>query len=376
MRGVPTLTDCGDLRGARVLLRLGLNVPIVDGVVAETFRLAVLLQTVRELQEKGARIFIIGHIGNDGTQSLRPVHAYLSKELGQIDFIDHVPFDAGVLKEGGVALLENIRRFEGEKENSNELVGLLAQSADMYVNEAFSDSHRAHASIVGVAKTLPSYIGRWFESELKELSRAFNAEHPFVFIVGGAKIDTKLPLVKKFLPLADTVYVGGALANDIWKSLGYEVGRSLVSSESRSLEEVTTHPRLMIPRDVVVERGGDSVVISPKDLLAQDCIVDIGPESLTDIRALADRARFVVWNGPLGNTEIGFGAGTMALAEFLAREPAYSMVGGGDTIAAISKLDVFDRFGFVSTGGGAMLTYLSDETLAGIEAIREYWGKV
>ena len=375
MRGVPTLKDLGDIRGARVLVRLGLNVPIHNGEVAEPFRLETLLPTLRRLREIGARTLVVGHMGTvKGEGTLRPVHAYLRNRLGELRFVERLPFDTAVLNEGDIALLENIRQYPEEATNDTGLAEKLASCADVYINDAFSDSHREHASVTGVARLLPSYIGPWFETEIRELSRAFEPSHPFEFIVGGAKIATKLPLVRKFLDIADNVYVCGALANDIWESKGYEVGRSLVSP-SVELNDVLTHERLSLPTSVLVERGGESQEVGVDEVGPTDRIVDVGEHSLVPLKKHIEDARFIVWNGPLGDTETGYVSGTHEVARMIADTPVHAIVGGGDTIAAISKLNIFDRFGFVSTGGGAMLSFLSDETLVGIEAIREYWGK-
>jgi len=369
---IPTLRDAGDLAGVRVVVRLSLNVPITPlGDIKESFRIEAALSTLVRLQTARARTVIIAHLSN-ASASLRPVHQYLQKTLGPIRFINHVPFDAGVLDVGEIALVENTRRFAGEIENDQRFAHTIALGADIFVNDAFADSHRHHASIVGVARLLPSYIGPWFESELRELDRAFLAEHPFELLVGGAKIKSKLPLVKKFLDSADTVFVGGALSNDLFEAKGYEIGRSLVSPDI-DLSDILNHPRLELPCDVVITCDGAVRTKKPDALVGRDSIVDIGSQTLLHIQERICRARTIVWNGPMGNTDGGFTDGTEALAKMIADSAAHSIVGGGDTIAAISKLDAFDRFGFVSTGGGAMLEYLSGETLPGIEAIREYW---
>ncbi|MDP3989529.1 MAG: phosphoglycerate kinase [bacterium] len=373
IKRIPTLIDAGDLKHARVVVRVGLNVPIADtGTIGEPFRLEVIIPTLKRLQQSGARTLLLAHIGSTPHDSLRPVHRYLESKLGPIRFVDHLPFDAGVLESRDIALLENIRRFEGETENDERFAGQIARGADMYINEAFSDSHRVHASIVGIPRLIPSYIGPWFETELRELTHAFDPAHPFELIVGGAKIATKLPLVKKFLDRADSVFVGGALANDLFEAQGYEVGRSLVSNDIE-LSDVLKHPHLVMPQDVVVEDGGGVRIGEPTSLTARDSIMDVGPESLVRLKKRVDTARTIVWNGPVGNTDGGYKEGTEAIAEMIRKASAHSIVGGGDTIAAISAMDAFDRFGFVSTGGGAMLDYLASETLPGIEAITQYW---
>ncbi|MDP3956192.1 MAG: phosphoglycerate kinase [bacterium] len=375
MFGAPTLNDIGTLEGTRVILRMGLNVPLDNvGYVAEPFRVEVLIPTLRRLKELRARVLVIGHIGTDGVGSLRGVHRYLESRVGSIQFIDHLPFDLSVINDGGIVILENIRRYAGEKTNDPKLADIIARSGDVFINEAFSDSHRTHASIVGVATRIPSYIGNWFSREVAELSAVFQPEHPFVCVVGGAKIATKLPLVSRLLESADTLLLAGALANDYWDSRGIEVGRSLISSQA-DLSAIENDTVLILPSDVLVERDGGVVTIAPDAVKSSDRIVDVGAATLVRLKTSLDRARLVVWNGPLGNTDEGYSDGTLELARLVAGAPGRAIVGGGDTIAAISKLDLFDRFHFVSTGGGAMLDYLANETLPGIEAIRSYWSR-
>jgi 3-phosphoglycerate kinase len=285
-------------------------------------------------------------------------------------------------------LLENIRENKGEKENDKKFAKQLASLADIYVNDAFSVSHREHASICAITGFLPSYAGLQLEEEVKQLSAAFNPSHPFIFILGGAKFDTKLPLIQKFSKTADTVFIGGALANDALKAKGYEVGVSKISDGATDISAAVNQPKTMIPIDVVVQNHIEKEIggIGPIDSIS-----DSGSKTLAALKAKIDAAQFILWNGPLGVYEKGFMEGTEKLAEMIAERTensknkkvkskdkkikdenetsVKSIVGGGDTLAAIAKLGVEDKFTFVSTGGGAMLDFLAQGTLPGIEAL-------
>jgi phosphoglycerate kinase len=245
----------------------------------------------------------------------------------------------------------------------------LANLADIYVNDAFPVSHREHASIVSLPKKLPGYIGFQFKKEIDNLSKAFNPEHPFLFILGGAKFETKINLVRKFLDLADKVFLGGALVNSVFKRMGYEVGVSLVDDGMLNLDFVLNNPKIILPRDVSV-RGpvGDGVKL-PTEVRKDKNILDIGDETLGDLVAEVGRAKYILWNGPLGNYEKGFDMMTKKTAEAIANSGATTIVGGGDTLAVIESLGIMDKFTFVSSGGGAMLDFLANGTLPGLEAL-------
>lgn len=366
----PLLRECGALTGKRVLLRLNLDVPIENGVLLDTYRIERVRHTLDFLKKEGAKTLIISHIGRDPKETLRPVFNYL-KEFLPVEFVSSLSSAKEKiyqLPEGEFLLLENLRSFSGEAQNDSVFAGELASLADMYVNEAFAVSHRKHASIVGIPTLLPSYAGFLFEEEVKHLSRAFSPAHPMLIILGGAKFETKMPLVKKFLAIADEIYVCGALANDIYKARGYEVGVSLISSVPPA-PAILENSKLQAPVDVVVcGRSGPKEKIA--DTVApEEKIVDAGPHALNDISELIEKAKFVIWNGPLGEYEAGFDAGTKAVAQALAESDTESIIGGGDSIAVVSKLGLLERFSFVSTGGGAMLEFLTDETLPGIKAL-------
>lgn len=363
-----TVSELGHINGARVIVRADCNVPIENGAVADDSRLQVALPTLKLLAEAGAKVVLISHIGEDGRQSLKPVADYLSKYF-PVSLVSELREIQAALAKGRIVILENIRRFEGETANDPQFAASLASLGDIFVNEAFSVSHRRHASIVGVPKLLPSYAGLRFHKEVSALSRVFQPERPFLFIIGGAKPETKLPLIEKFLNLADTVFVGGALANDFFKARGFETGCSKTSEVPVS-QEMLDNPRLMLPSDVVaVGEGKVSTVKSPSEVSVSETIVDAGPQTLSLLKQKIDQSKMILWNGPLGVYEQGHSERTETLACSIAESAAVSIVGGGDTLASIKKLDLKDKFTLVSTGGGAMLQFLLNGTLPGIEAL-------
>lgn len=368
-----------ELKGKIVLLRLDLNVPINEGEITDSYRLERAIATVDFLRNNEAKTIIIAHLENKegGNETLLPIFHHLNGYF-KLDFCPTYFTPEAVdkvlsLEDKGVLLFENIRINSGEKENDKEFAKKLASMADIYVNDAFSVNHRNHASIVSVPEFLPHYGGLALRSEIENLSKVFNPKHPFVFILGGAKFKTKLPLIQKYLNMADTVFVGGALANDIFKGQGYEVGTSLVSVDDFDITEIISNPKFKTFEDVTVINGTDISFKLPTEVLKDDCIVDSGPKTIEELKKIISGAKTVVWNGPLGNYEKGFYDKTESLAEIITDETVNngieSIIGGGDTVASISKLGLDHKFSFVSTGGGAMLDYLVNETLPGIEAL-------
>lgn len=366
-----SLRDIHYVDGIKVLLRTDFNVPIKNGVVVDDFRIRAALPTINFLLGKGATVVMVSHLeSNDGTNSsLEPVATQLKKLGVDVTFIKdmkhaYTTIDAGQSK---VFLLENIRFFEGEKKNDPAFARELASLADVYVNDAFSVSHRAHASIVGVPSLMPKYAGLQLENEVAHLSKAFSPAHPFLFILGGAKFATKMPLIDKFATIADSIFIGGALANDLLKARGQEVGKSLVSDSPVDLSRILANPKIFSYVDVAV--AGDGVK-SATDLKASDLIADAGQKTIDVLKDKIAAAKFILWNGPFGIYEKGFTWGTEECARLIAEnESAMKIVGGGDTLAAIAKLGIENKFSFVSTGGGAMLEYLAKGTLVGIEAL-------
>jgi len=371
-----TITSIADtLQGKRVLVRVGVNVPLTEaGDIADDFRLKRLLPTITFLREHGAKVLLVGHIGRKETDTLVPVFEYF-KKLFSLQFLpsfegDYVRHTLDGLHNGDVVLFENVRTDVRECANDTSFAQLFASFADIYVNEAFVDSHRMHASIVGIPQYIEGYIGLWFEQEVKELRELLNPAHPFLFIIGGSKFETKFPLVKKFLLIADTVYVGGALANDLFCEKGYMIGVSRLSHADLELGAVVHNDRVMLPSDVRIVRNENEIVADPESLEDKDQIVDAGPQTLKELESVIMSAKTILWNGPLGFYEKGYQEGTKALAEYISRADAYTVVGGGDTLASINSLNLYDKFNFVSTGGGAMLAFLSEGTLPGIEALK------
>ena len=272
-------------------------------------------------------------------------------------------------------MLQNVRSDEREETNDAAYADLLASFGDLYVNDAFADSHRAHASIVGIAERLPSYFGRSFEREVAKLNQALKPKQPSLCIIGGAKFDTKSALIAKLAKQYTQVFVAGALMNDIYKARGYPMGTSVVSDVPVP-EDVLRQENILVPSDVTVRNAmGITRVAHPTDVHIDDMIVDIGPESLASLQVHIKDAKTILWNGPLGYYEGGFDFFTKRCAEYIAQADADTIVGGGDTIAAIHATDTMDRFTHVSTAGGAMLTYLETGTLPGIEAIEKEYGK-
>ena len=372
-----TLSDIPHLEGVKVLVRADFNVPIANGEVADDYRIRMALPTIQFLRKKKAKVILVSHLeAADGDNpSLEPVARRLEKLDGKVVFVKYWKNAQQAIEnelgDGGCILLENLRFFEGEKDNDPKFAEQMASLADIYVNEAFSVSHREHASIVSVPKLIPAYAGMQFEREVTALSKAFNPTHPFLFILGGAKFETKLPLLSKFIDIADSVFLGGALANDVFKAKGYETGISLLSKGGVDLSGFANNPKLMIPVDVVTQ---NKEVKASDQVSKTDKIMDSGPKSMALLKQKIDQAKFILWNGPLGLYEDGYRGPTLDLAKFIAGASegngTESIVGGGDTLAAISSLGLQDKFTFISTAGGAMLDFLAKGTLPGIEALK------
>ncbi len=352
-----------DWQGKIVLVRASLNVPLKNGVVENNFRLKKILPTLQYLSKRGAKIVMIGHIGRERTDSLYPVWEALSKLVDIKWGGDYFKYKKDDLKSGlglgEVLLLENLRQNEGEVKNESGFASDLANLADIYVNDAFANLHREHASMVGVPKCLPAYAGLHLESEIMSLESAMSPASPSLFILGGAKFQTKIHLVENYLNLYDEIFIGGALAHDIMRARGYEVGRSLVSDVSLEDFLFVNSNRILIPKDVIVHRADQTqAIVKIEDVLPDDVIYDCGPDTVSILKEKIHSARTILWNGPLGNFEIGYHAGTEAVATAIADSNANSYVGGGDTVSAISDIRRDPDFTFISTGGGAMLSYL------------------
>lgn len=371
-----SIKDIKNLSGKRVLVRVDFNVPIKDGKVVDDFRIKKSLSTIEYLQKKGAIVILLAHLGDDGKESLKPVALKLKKYIPDLNFVttsifsDETEIIFKSLKKGSVVLLENIRREVGEKKNAPSFGRAMSRFGDVYVNDAFSVSHRLHASIIGITKYLEGYAGFQLEEEVNNLSKAFSPEHPFLFILGGAKFETKIPLVKKFIGSADTVFIGGAIANDFFQARGYGVGTSLVGASNFQLPSLMKHKNLILPKDVDVVKGSTHRFTKPDDVKTDESIVDIGPLTIAMLALLIEKAKFILWNGPLGKFGANSKSATEAVIKLIAKSKAETIVGGGDTVLYISKLKLEKKFGFVSTGGGATLDFLAKGTLPGIKALK------
>lgn len=370
-----TIKDIKNLKGKRVVLRLDFNVPIRNGKIVETMRIDRAMPTVEYLVKKKARVIILSHLGKDASMSLKPIVRYLSKTM-DVGFVPDFRTEAARkvvdgLPEGGVVVFENLRLDDRETANDPAFAKYLASFGDIYVNDAFAVSHRAHASVVGITKYLPSYAGFLIADEVKHLSLALDPKHPFFFILGGAKFETKEPLLKKFLKLADHVLVGGVLANDFLRDVGFEVGESLVDTYRAKLTTLLKKGKIILPTDVVVKntQTKKTSVRNASEVALRESIMDVGPETIKSLAPVIKKAKLIIWNGPLGYYEGGFDKGTVALLKMIAESKATSIIGGGDTAAVVEKLGLNKKLSFVSTGGGATLDFLADGKLPGIEAI-------
>ncbi len=373
---IPEITTALNIGGQRVFLSLGIDVPCRGDEVVDDFRLRAVIPTILFLVDRGAKVLIFGKRGSKKDESLRPIYRYFQK-LFPLTFVRSIDDETSKravanMKEGEIVLFENIRAYDEETNNDPAFGKKLAALADIYVNECFPVSHREEASIVGVPQFLPSYAGLRFMEEVRALCHAFTPAHPFLFIVGGAKFETKLPLLERFFPIADRIFVGGALQNDFFKAYGYEVGRSVVSKGQFDMNNLLHHPKLLLPTDVVVSREDTTTaIVKPEEVGKGDCIVDAGPATVTTLKKYVDEAKYIIWNGPLGYYENGFEQQTKALAKLIAAASAETAIGGGDTLAALATLGLEKTHKnlFLSTGGGAMLDFLSNGTLPGIEAL-------
>ncbi|MDB5600399.1 MAG: pgk [Xanthobacteraceae bacterium] len=388
--------DDANVSGKRVLVRVDLNVPMENGRVTDATRLTRIAPTVLELADKAAKVILLAHFGRpkgrDAKDSLKPVAEALAKVLGRpVKFADDCIGDAAeqavnALKGGEILCLENTRFHKAEEKNEPAFVEALAKLGDLYVNDAFSAAHRAHASTEGLAHKLPAYAGRTMQAELEALSKALDTpQRPVAAIVGGAKISTKLDLLGNLLAKVDTLIIGGAMANTFWLALGKPVGKSLVERDLlQTAREIMTKAKatgreIVLPVDVVVAQKFEAHAPSravPVDAVGDDdMILDIGPRSIEHVVSVLARTKTLVWNGPFGAFEIEpFDTGTVSVAEAAAELTAagrlVTVAGGGDTVAALNAAGAADRFSYVSTAGGAFLEWMEGKALPGVEALR------
>ncbi|MEK7601923.1 MAG: phosphoglycerate kinase [Patescibacteria group bacterium] len=374
-----SVRDIPEYKNVPILVRAALNVPVADGVVVDTFRLRQALPTIAYLQERGAKVILLGHVTGTGAESLKPMYEVLKKMLPAVEFSPttigkEVRALVRAMRPGDVLMLENLRRFKGEESNDLDFTASLAELADVFVQDAFDVCHRAHASVVGLPKLLPSYLGLLVEKEVEELSKALSPKHPALAIIAGAKFSTKEPVLHTLLSSYDQVFVGGALANDFLEAKGFFVADSLVSGGNETeMKKLAALPELLLPEDVYVAEKeaarSESKIVSVSDISDHTAILDVGPNSITSLLPYIKKAKTILWNGTLGRYEHGFTEGTRLLAEAITESNAHSILGGGDTVAALDALGLTKKFSFVSTGGGAMLDFLAEGTLPGLEAL-------
>jgi 3-phosphoglycerate kinase len=386
-----------DVAGKRVLVRVDFNVPQDEkGAITDDRRIRAALPTIKYLIDHNARVVLASHLGRpkggpEPKYSLAPVAARLSDLLGKKvplapDSVgDAVKAQVDALKDGDVLLLENVRFYPQEEKNDPEFAQQLASLADVYVNDAFGTAHRAHASTEGVAHHLPAVAGYLLKKELDYLGNTVdNPQRPFVAILGGAKVKDKIPVIESLLPKVDTLIICGGMAYTFFKAKGYEIGKSLLDESNIEFAKkvmAEAADKIMLPVDCVVTNGnpfgGDVASLEtkavPVDAIPADWEgVDIGPTSIKEFAAAIQGAKTVIWNGPAGIFEIDrFAVGTKGIAQALADSNATTIVGGGDSAAAVEKLGFADQITHISTGGGASLEFLEGKTLPGVAALQD-----
>ena len=392
-RAFKTLDDIGDVAGKRVLVREDLNVPMADGVVTDDTRLRATVATVGELADRGAIVLVLAHFGRpkgmrDPSMSLalvtRPYEAVLGRPVRFVDW-DGAPEAAAMMQPGDIAVVENTRFFAGEESNDPQTIEMMAALGDLYVNDAFSAAHRAHASTEGIAHKLPSFAGRAMEAELDALDKALgNPEHPVAAVVGGAKVSSKLDVLRQMVGKVDHLIIGGGMANTFLAARGVDVGKSLCEHDLASTAEdildaaekagCTVH----LPYDVVVAKefkpNPPTRTVNVHEVAFDEMILDIGPAATEALADVLKNCRTLVWNGPLGAFETPpFDTATVALARTAAAltkdGSLVSVAGGGDTVAALNQAGVADAFTFVSTAGGAFLEWMEGKDLPGVAAL-------
>lgn len=383
-----------NIKGKVVLLRVDFNVPIKDKRVREDYKIKMSLPTIEYLLRKGAKVVVVSHLGSPKGKvlpelSLAPIAKTLQKLLQNRAYkrkIKFVPSVVGgevekeikLLNDGELILLENIRFEIGEEKNDSSFAKKLSAFVDIYVNDAFAVSHRNQASVVAVKKYLPSYAGLLLEEEVLALSKALNPKQPLIAVMGGAKIDTKAPLIERMYVKANFILIGGALANNFFKVFGYEVGLSLIDDDSlvfakKFFKKGKLDEKIILPVDVVVLRSGKYSVKLVNNLTKKDKIVDIGPKTVEMFSLIIKKAATIVWNGPMGCFEEKSSSfGTLAIGRSIAarsKGAAWGVIGGGETVEAIKLTKMSQYIDWISTAGGAMLSFLGGEKMPGLTKI-------
>lgn len=398
MAAFKTLEDIGDIKGKRILVRVDLNVPTTDGKVTDLTRIERVAPTITELSDKGAKVILLAHFGRpkdgpDPALSLRPISEATSEVIGRPvgfapDSIGDVAAAAvSAMKAGDILLLENTRFYKGEEKNDPAYTDKLAANGDLYVNDAFSAAHRAHASTEGLAHRLPAFAGRTMQAELDALEKGLgNPAKPVVAIVGGAKVSTKIDLLSNLVKKVDALVIGGGMANTFIAARGVSVGKSLCEHDlAETARQIMAEAEkagcaIVLPVDGVVARefkaNAANEVAAIDAIPADAMMLDVGPQTTSLINGWIDRAATLVWNGPLGAFEITpFDAATMAVARHAAERTKASkltsVAGGGDTVSALNKAGVADDFTYVSTAGGAFLEWMEGKPLPGVEVLKK-----
>jgi phosphoglycerate kinase len=385
MRTIDQLPE-NDLNGKKVLLRVDFNVPLTQlptanrqplTKIGESFRIRAQKETIDYLMGAGAKVLMVGHLGHEvSNASFNPIIEELGTTLGRkIVFVPLKDFITGNWRPetGNLFLIDNIRQEPREMKNDKGLALSLSKGFNFYVNDAFAVCHREHTSVSAITEYLPSYAGFLVKKETEKLSEALKAPAAGkIIVLGGAKISTKLPVIKNFLDKAEKILIGGALANNFFKARGIEIGASVVDNTGADISD----PKVILPGDIIVtddKTGKSGTAAMPLGNVAPDqMIADIGPESAEKLAGIIQKSEMVIWNGPMGIFEIEkFAEGTKIIAQAVA-SASHSIIGGGDTIAAADKLGLLDRFSFVSTGGGAMLEFLAGNKLPGLESLGYY----
>jgi phosphoglycerate kinase len=396
MPAFKTLNDLSDIAGKRVLVRVDLNVPVKDGKVTDATRIERVAPTILELSDKGAKVILLAHFGRpkDGpavefslSQIVPSVKTVLGRDVAfASDCIGAPAADAiAKMSNGDILLLENTRFHKEEEKNEAEFTKALAANGDIYVNDAFSAAHRAHASTEGLAHHLPAYAGRTMQAELEALEKGLgNPVRPVVAIVGGAKVSTKIDLLMNLVKKVDALVIGGGMANTFLAARGTNVGKSLCEHDLAAtanqimIEAASAGCAIVLPEDGVVARefkaGADTEVVAIDAIPSDAMVLDVGPKSVEAIKAWIGRATTLVWNGPLGAFEIApFDAATVAVAKHAAEctksGKLTSVAGGGDTVSALNHAGVTDEFTYVSTAGGAFLEWMEGKVLPGVAVL-------
>lgn len=392
---IKSIREVKNLGGKKVFLRADFNVPVKNGKIADDYKIAAALPTIRFLLRHKCKIIIATHMREDAgskkvkskkVYSVKPVAEHLGKLLGKkVDFINDcigpkVERLAKKMKEGDILMLGNLRFYKEEKENEKNFASQLARLADIYVNDAFGASHRKHASVSAIKKYIPSYAGLLLENEILNLSKVLKPKQPAVAVMGGAKISTKLSLLKAMLKFVRHILLGGDLANNFLAAAGVKTGRSFIDKNMIALAKkimfsAAGKKKIILPIDVVVSESkdgaGGATVKSLDKISGRDIILDIGPETMKMYSALIKKAKTIIWNGPVGMFEAEhFQHGTLVIGRVIAaksRGAAFGVIGGGETVEALKMTKMIDYVDWVSTGGGAMLSFLAGEKMPGLE---------